>query len=417
MTAIEFFDRTPLDNIISSITTVPDKIIFIGDDKEMKKFHSVHKAFLEKRNINTVLEYHPIKKNNLSDIVDKLTQIVLNEEECIFDITGGEDLVLVAMGIVYEKFSDKHIQMQRFNIRNGVVSDCDNDGNVNNTIKPKLSVEELVLINGGEVRYSDESEVLQRTSNWDLSDDFIRDVKNMWGICKNDPGYWNTRVNVMGQISNLSTSDDPLVMKVNVSHLKEHTSNVSVKYAPLSGLLSQLSKLGLVKDYKETAETLSYRYKNIQVKRCLEKAGTILEMIVLVLASELKSKDGSSFYTDYKNGVYIDWDGVFHNEKDVEKDTENEIDVILMRGAMPLFISCKNGHAGDDELYKLNSVAQRFGGPFVKKVLIATYLGKSAKSSQYFKQRAKDMNINLIDSVHMLSDEKFAKAIKHLVNG
>ena len=31
-------------------------------------------------------------------------------------MTGGEDLMLIAMGIVYQKYSDKKVQMQRFNM-------------------------------------------------------------------------------------------------------------------------------------------------------------------------------------------------------------------------------------------------------------------------------------------------------------
>ena len=35
MTAVEFFDRAPIENAISSLTIVPDKIIFIGDKNDM----------------------------------------------------------------------------------------------------------------------------------------------------------------------------------------------------------------------------------------------------------------------------------------------------------------------------------------------------------------------------------------------
>lgn len=67
---------------------------------------------------------------------------------------------------------------------------------------------------------------------------------------------------------------------------------------------------------------------------------------------------------------------------DEEKDTENEIDVVLMKGLTLIFISCKNGQVDDDELYKLESVTNRFGGLYAKKVLIATYLGKKTKSME-----------------------------------
>ena len=59
MTAVEFYDRTPIENVISSLTTVPNKIIFIGDGKAMKKFEHVYKIFLESReaNISTIHDY------------------------------------------------------------------------------------------------------------------------------------------------------------------------------------------------------------------------------------------------------------------------------------------------------------------------------------------------------------------------
>ena len=85
-----------------------------------------------------------------------------------------------------------------------------------------------------------------------------------------------------------------------------------------------------------------------------------------------------------------------------------------MKGMVPVFISCKNGQVGDDELYKLDAVANRFGSRHVKKVLIATYLGKKAQSMEYFRQRAKDMNITLIDGVHELDYDEFQRMIRNL---
>ena len=69
-------------------------------------------------------------------------------------------------------------------------------------------------------------------------------------------------------------------------------------------------------------------------------------------------------------GVHLDWDGVIYNHS--LKDTLNEIDVLSLRGVIPTFISCKNGKVTAEELYKLNTVAHRFGGQYSKKVLVAT---------------------------------------------
>ena len=77
-------------------------------------------------------------------------------------------------------------------------------------------------------------------------------------------------------------------------------------------------------------------------------------------------------------------------------DTENESDGVMMRGMVPVFISCKNGYIDREELYKLNVVANRFGGKYAKKVLFATSLDDS-DYSQFLRQRAKDMGIKVIE--------------------
>ena len=413
MTAVEFYDRTPIENVISSLTTVPDKIIFIGDGKVMKKFDSVYRAFLEARGLNIELAYRNIKKNDLNNIVEVLSDIVEIEEQCVFDLTGGEDLVLVAMGIVFQKYSDKNIQMQRFNIRNSVVTDCDNDGTILYSGIPEVTVEEHIRLHGGVVRYENEND--DRTFQWDLSDDFVNDIEKMWSICRTNPGLWNAQLNVL-EAFEACMVDPSLNVMVNISTIQEHLKYVGVKYVSIKGLLRALDQKHLIYSYADDGQNISFTYKNEQVKKCLIKAGTVLELKVLIAANSLLNKDGTVFYTDSMNGVYIDWDGNLHDLTDEEKDTENEIDVVLMKGLTPIFISCKNGQVDDDELYKLESVTNRFGGLYAKKVLIATYLGKKTKSMEYFKQRAKDMKINLIDGVHQLSDEQFAKIVKHLIN-
>jgi len=74
-----------------------------------------------------------------------------------------------------------------------------------------------------------------------------------------------------------------------------------------------------------------------------------------------------------------------------------------------VFVSCKNGIVENEELYKLNSVAQYFGGRYAKKVLVAPalrYLG----SEQLIKERAGELDIRVVDE---LSDnwEKLCRTV------
>ena len=95
-------------------------------------------------------------------------------------------------------------------------------------------------------------------------------------------------------------------------------------------------------------------------------------------------------------------------------DTQNEIDVILMKGLIPVFVSCKNGAVEDDELYKLNTVAERFGGTYAAKVLLATTLGRGGRSKRYLLERAQDMGIKVIEGVHEMTREEFARQLRAL---
>lgn len=407
MTAIELFDRKPIENVICSLTTKPDKIIFVGDGESMKEFEPIYRKFLENRGLNIELEYRTICRNQVSSIVEVLSEIVEGEEECVFDLTGGEELVLVAMGIVFQKYQGlKNIQMQRFNLNNGVITDCDGDGNVIYSGVPEVSVAENVQLHGGRIRYE--------TDGNDLSEEFMKDLRNLWGICKKDPKLWNAQINIFEMFDVLGLDNSSLEVKVNIAKLTAHLRNSGRRNVPIKGLLEALAKYNLIYNYSNNNAEIQFRYKNHQIKKCLTKAGVVLELMVLVTARGLKNEDGSSVYTDFKNGVYIDWDGR-ESGRD-ERDTVNEIDVILMKGMIPVFISCKNGNVGEDELYKLDAVVSRFGGVYAKKVLIATNLGKIPDSMEHFKQRAKDMKINLIDGVHELDDARFERVIRNLLH-
>lgn len=412
MTAIEFYDRTPMENVISALTVVPDKIVFIGENSQMKNFHQIYRRFLENRHLQIEVEYKGINRHDIMGIAQTLSAIVEQEDECLIDLTGGDDLVLVAMGMVFQKYRDsKNIQMQRFNVLNGRVTDCDNDGNQMYAGNPTLSVAELVQLHGGAVRTGDITQ--DYTYAWDLSTGFVEDVELMWGLCRDNPGLWNICMTAIGKSS--PKADGSLAVAASLPRLESYLLEISANVDEVFELLRSLQRYGLITDLCTDGQTLSYLCKDAQVKKCLEKAGTVLEMKVLITAQQVLEKDGTPYYTDAVNGVRIDWDGEFHGRYDTVKDTDNEIDVVLMKGLLPVFVSCKNGGVEDDELYKLDAVTDRFGGVYAKKVLVATYLNKGQDSLRYFRQRASDMGIKFVEGVHLLDDNGFRDMVKRLI--
>lgn len=395
MTLIEFFEKDAIENICSSLTKAPNRVILIGDKlKLMQRQAENYKEILSSRGMAVEFICRAVNKNKMQTIIDALSMFVEQYDDCVFDLTGGEDLYLVAAGIVSERYRDKNIQMHRFNIRNNTIIDCDEDGKtILESAAPVLSIEENIRIYGGDIVYDENRE--NTTFRWDMTPDFKRDINAMWDICRQDARLWNTQVCVLEAAERLVGYTDDLEISVPTEHLKDAVRRNGGTYVVIRRIMGGLYNAGLLKEYSADDDMFSLTYKNEQVKYCLTVAGQALEMKVFLAALEAHENDGTKTYNDVMNGVYIDWDGDISTDQD-GYDTENEIDVMMMHGMVPVFVSCKNGYIDKDELYKLNAVATRFGGKYAKKVLVATSLDDS-DFSNYLRQRAEDMGIRLVE--------------------
>ena len=113
-------------------------------------------------------------------------------------------------------------------------------------------------------------------------------------------------------------------------------------------------------------------------------------------------------------GVHLDWDGVIYNHS--LKDTLNEIDVLSLKGVIPTFISCKNGSVNQMALYELQTVADKFGGKYAKKLIVASNLEKciGKANAKYIAQRTAEMNIRIISDAAIKPEKEiieFAAAL------
>lgn len=416
MTYVEFFDREASENVTACLTYAPDRVIYIGDNsKLMKKHIACYQRVFADRGDDIQFLYRTVSKRKLESVIELLSEIVETYDDCVFDITGGEEILTLALGAVYAKYPNKNIQIHKFNLRNNTIYDCDMDGTTIYQQTPTLSIDENIRIYGGDVAYGGIWD--EKTYKWDLNPEFIEDVGRIWEICKENVRRWNGQISVFEAAEKAGCiSADGLTASISRADLDRYLTQHSGRYKKEREIISYLCKHGLLTYYDDEGGTnLTVSYKNEQVKKCLTKAGQALEMKVYVMASGVTEKDGVPVYDDALNGVVIDWDGEFHDEQTEDVyDTQNEIDVLLMHDVVPVFISCKNGYFTSDELYKLNTVAERFGGQYSKKVLVATAMESLGEAAEYLRQRAKDMNIRLIENLQELDDEAFAKAMRSL---
>ena len=397
MTIVEFFERDAVENICSSLVSAPRRVILIGDNqKKMLRHAERYHSVLAARGRDVEFLCRSVDRNHLRSAVEALSRIVEENEDCAFDLTGGDELYLTAVGIVFERYREKGLQLHRFNIRNGTVVDCDEDGRIIAETGPELSIEENIRIYGGDVVF--EEERANTTYPWEMTEDFRQDILAMWELCREDVRQWNAQCLVFAAAEKLrEEGTDPMRVALSANALKTELGKGGRQYMTVYRIIHGLYEAGLLEEYGFDEERFCLTYKNAQVKRCLTLAGRLLEMRIFLAALEARGEEGEYVYNDVMQGVFIDWDGS-SGAKRSSFDTENEIDVMLMHGMVPVFVSCKNGRIDKNELYKLNAVAERFGGAYAKKILVATALDQSDFAG-YFRQRAADMGIRVVEGL------------------
>jgi len=410
LTIIEFFDKTAIENMLSALLCKPDRVVYIGHNrKQIEKCLEAYREVLTTRGLKVELRAKSLNRNNLQRIVQDLSEIVEQDENCVFNLDGGEELYLVAVGMVAQMYPGR-VALHRFNIRNNTIIDCDADGNDQLREPIRISVPENIRIYGGRVLTVDEHK--DGMYPWDFNETFRRDLMTLWEICCRYPRTWNSTVSTLGCVDQWFPHEDPrgfhAVRSVAEPVLAAHDEWYSINLA----ILKALEDAKLISWLTASDEEAEFIFKNQQVKRALSKAGQVLELMVTMAALDAVEEDGTPVYDDVRCGVYIDWDGLTGPEAPVE--VANEIDVFLMKGAVPVFISCKNGTVTRDELFMLDTVARRFGDKYAKKVLVATQLDKQGSKGRYIRARAEEMDIRIIDNLDDMTYDQMKKEMKCL---
>ncbi len=404
MTVIEFFACAPIENMVSCFLLEPDKVIFVGSGNKERRRMEAHAKLAERMGKNTVFENITVKRDSLSSIVDHLEKIVNTEEECIFDLTGGDPLSLVATGIVYQRYKDtKRLQMHKYDFSTGKLVDCDGDGSVYVTDENAVvTVDEYITLHGGLIT--------SKTLPSRLSEP--KDLEALWSVCKKKPVEWNKDVSRLNEfVSQATCSLDGLQVFVNEIGGNSRSPGYQQRKAEVCRFLDKLAQRGLISDICSENGCFTFIYKNNFVKNCLRKAGNVLEYKMLSVACSVKDANGKAVFFDCMSGVNLDWDGVTKKDGKALPGSVNEIDLVMMDHLTPVFVSCKNGDIGDGELYKLSIVAERFSAGHCKKVLIASNSQKHGAPLEYFKQRADDLGIVLIDRVDSMTDDALMQAL------
>ena len=403
MTLIECFTSSHIDNIAACLCIQPNRMVMVGSAADMREPIQRYQKLLKQRNIATEVVVCDVQRMDLGDITAVIQKVVLDAKDCIIDLTGGDAWVIMAVGAVWAGLPmdiQQRIRVVNFDHKVGIVRDCVNDNQKIQTEAVNLTAKELIDLHGGTIHPA--AHQVPVTSS-------IRELDRLWQIVSDAPKDWNRDIALLSEFE--SRADSKTQVFLPLQHLRHSIPNFETKENIVRQLLGKLHQQGIIHD-QSSHYALEYTYTSPMLRYCTLKAGNVLEVKTL-LEGRAVTENNAPYFHDCQMGVNIDWDGVVHSPAERVSETRNEIDVILMHGTTPLFISCKNGGIGDDELYKLNTVAERFGGPYARKMLIATDLDqKGLAANRSFIQRAWDMDIFLVTDAATLSKSEWQQIFK-----
>ena len=209
-----------------------------------------------------------------------------------------------------------------------------------------------------------------------------KDILNMWEIARKDPKRWNAFSMILKGCNKYVTKDTIVTLPLQEWRTVVSKEKKRIDRNRVNDYMNALQKTGALIWNGGIGKNVKIIYKDMMVKECILDAGCLLELITYY------NRKDSGKYSDVRVGVHLDWDG-----KIIGNDVENELDVMVLEGNVPTFISCKNGEVTTPAaLYELDSVAKEMGGKYAKKELA---LGAGISPVQ--RRRAESMDINIYE--------------------
>lgn len=388
-TLIEIFDAKQYENIITPLSLKGiSKLIYVGTKEVMtKELIENLKSFFTQKKFKVPVEILFVERDNSSSIINRFTQIVQQNQNCIFDVTGGEDVVLSCVGIVAERFD---VPIVRLNVEN--CTPCVIYGNnlELSVTCPSFTVDDFITLQGGRI--------LRHDTVSHLTYEEAEDIRELFKVNAEDCEAYSSFCNIICEF----ISEDRKHIKLNKTDYQRKRERSRFN---IDRILKMLIEKALLIKQSEDDRVVCYVAKSSVVIRCLLKSGNVLEYYTALAAASLPD-----CFSDIRVGVNVEWD--------ISKnfyETQNEIDVTAVCGGFPVFISCKNGEVRKDALYELDTVSRTLGGPYAKKILVCTYISKSRSAREHFVKRANDMGIKLVFNSHKKAPDEFLRYLKYAI--
>ncbi len=365
MTLIEFFDKDTIKNILAVLTLEPDRVVYIYDDaiKDKKYFDALNKCF--KKHIPQIrVEAVAVNNNSVSDIYEKTISIINSDKDCMMELTGGSELMMIAG---HKAGSERKIQMLYTDIAAGTITDIENPEWVKETAV--LTLDDFIDAKGAAYAGGMHNEPEER--------DFDKILEMSRYLFRNLREWRFTCIYLQAVTS---ASENKMKISANTPFMHKDGR----KYHPDRNILEMFEKCGFIKNLYITENRVNFSYVFPEARVYLTTYGLWLEMYVFISAKR------TGKFSDVKLGTMIDWDAYDENDT-----VGNEIDVILMEKSIPIFVSCKLREISTPDLNELYIEKKRLGGWFSKGVIVTSGDDKIKKTGVF--KKAEEFGIIVMD--------------------
>ncbi len=386
-TLIELYDKEPIENIYAALAFRPEQVVFLGDSRLMTRERQEHlKLFFKQQQLKTKLFFYPLRGEDTQQIERTFLQVAERFPDGVVDVTGGTDLLLVTAGKLCER---AEMPVIFFNVRTGELVPLGKKTGLGDFSAPALTVQSLLTLAGG--AYLRHGHYTPELENPQVKQEILA----VWDLIAADMEGWSRQSAYFQQAAR------PGELEVHAPvHIQVNFKNM-VHSQPR--FMKRLSEIGVIQDYRMTNGRVHYRYKNEMYQRLLSDTGVWLELYTYYTAKS------SGLFDDVQTSVIIDWDG---REKE-NYNTINEIDDILVKGIVPLFVSCKMGVPSVLAVTEIEMLARRFGGALAKPVLVTA--SRVSELAPFTAARARDMGVTILE-IQQMDDRNFLERLAAVSN-
>jgi len=367
-TLIELYDRSPINNVLSTLMFRPEEMILICPPEvgENREFRQALRRFFEYMHCPVRLTFVQVSLLDALKTEKVLREILASHSDCAIDISGGTDASLFAAGACSGEvpvFTYSRKKNSFFEIKNAPFA-----RNLPCTVR--LDVASCLMMAGGSLLpgREDNATLLGR----------VDQIDRLFQIYSQFRREWNRQISYIQTIS----SSEPGVLEAEGA-LQEKAGGRQAQ-ANLA-LFRKLEAAELISDLHCTENRIRFRFPNERVRFWLRDIGAVLELQVY------RACHAAGCFDDVVLSAVVNW----QSGRLQHDSVSNEIDVMAVQGVRPVFISCKTCEVHTEALNELAVLRDRFGGENARAILVTS--GIVARQRASTRMRAVKLGIELIE--------------------